>query len=78
MGRLGLISFVILEYSGPGLAVIAALDILGAAWTWWALRSDSYVKGLTPQTTGRYAGATLSNTTCGSSFAIHSGGLIGA
>ena len=37
---LGLILFVLLGYTGPGLVIFATLDLLGAAWTWWGLRAE--------------------------------------
>jgi hypothetical protein len=46
----GLFILVLQGFSGPGLVIIGVLDILGAAWTWWALRSESSVEGLAPQT----------------------------
>jgi hypothetical protein len=46
--------FVLLEFSGPGLAIIGAVDILGAAWTWWGLRSEPSVRGFVAQETGQY------------------------
>lgn len=49
----GLFLLVLLDFSKPGLAIIGVIDILGAVWTWWALRSESSVKGFLPQATGR-------------------------
>ncbi len=46
---LGLFVFVLLDFSKPGLAIIGVFDILGAAWTWWALRAEASVKGFVPQ-----------------------------
>ncbi len=48
----GLFLFVLLGYSKPGLAIIGVVDILGAVWTWWGLRSEASVKGNAAQQVG--------------------------
>ena len=34
-----MVLMVVLGKMGPGLLLIAAVDIIGATWTWWAVRS---------------------------------------
>lgn len=36
---LGLIAFAVFDLAGPSLVLFALLEALGAAWTWWALRT---------------------------------------
>lgn len=35
---LSFIVFVVLKYVSPSLILIGSVDLLGAAWTWWALK----------------------------------------
>lgn len=35
---LSFVVFVLLKYAAPSLILIGSVDLLGAAWTWWALK----------------------------------------
>lgn len=35
---IGLVALVLMGFSGAGLAIFAVIEVLGAAWTWSALR----------------------------------------
>ena len=37
---IGLIALVATGFAGPGLILFAVIEVLGAAWTWWTLRTE--------------------------------------
>ena len=37
---IGLVALVTMGFAGLGLILFAAIEVVGAAWTWWALRSE--------------------------------------
>lgn len=41
-----MVLLVLLKMVGASLLIFAAIDIAGATWTWWALRSAKPVEGL--------------------------------
>jgi hypothetical protein len=37
---IGLVALYAMGFAGPGLILFAVLEVAGAAWTWWALRTE--------------------------------------